>query len=173
MPNALQIGTVALATLGAGVMMYVVGTTQTQRIEIINKPIVISGTGTTSTQIVAMERNITAFTQTGGLAAYDTFSFANPEAFTGHILTFCIDVKTASTSNLGTHDCGVVNDAGIGTGVNLFNNEALSRGVHCADVSDTTEVLLGHTERIKCGSVTSTGAGISIKGVTYMRQAEL
>jgi hypothetical protein len=174
MPNALQIGTTAFASLAAGVMLYVVGTLQVQEIQVVNTPVVISGTGTTSTQVTMLERDITSFaTGTGGAANYDVFTFSNPRSFTGQIMQFCIDVKTASTSNVGTHDCGVVNDVGTGTATNLFSKEALSRGVHCADVTDATEVLLGPTERIKCGTVTSTGAGISMKGITLLRQAEL
>jgi hypothetical protein len=169
--TSLQVGG-TITALATGVVALFLGIVQTQQVQFVNLPPAISGTGTTSTQLDYSKWAKKALTATGGVATYDTLSWSNPESYTGALLEFCLDVHTAAAPAT-TSDCGIVTDAGTGTGQTLLNNESLTRGVHCADVAGTSETLIGPDERIKCATKSGTGAGLDSKMHVRFRQAQL
>lgn len=160
------------ALLTAGFVAYLNGGINLTALRFHGNEPSISGSGTTSTNVDYSKWKRKALTATGGLAKYDTLTFSNPNAYTGAILEFCIDVKTAATPTTSI-DCGIVTDAGTGTGTALFDNETLTRGVHCANVASTTEVIFGPDERIKCGSLTGTGQNLNATMSTRYREVQL
>ena len=151
------------------------GTFQTERVEYVNRTVVISGTGTDSTQVIFMQRGIAALTQTGILNKYDTLSLPNITTQIGLLLHFCVDIGTPEDATSGTFTCTIETNASTGTGGTplLTDVDFGVRGTICADVGDTTEVLIGPDERIKCASNTSTGNALVGKGVMFFREAEL
>jgi len=169
--SALQVGG-AITALGTGVVALFLGISQVQELQFVNKTPAITGTGTTSTQVDYSRWAKKALTATGGLAKYDTLTYSNPQSYTGSIIEFCIDVKTAATPATFV-DCGIITDAGTGTGTGLFDSESLTRGVHCANVASTTEITFGPDERIKCGSLTGTGQNLDAKMHVRYREAQL
>jgi hypothetical protein len=182
MSSALQIGTTALVALGTGVMLYVAGTLQVTgdidvtgsvnlgTMEFSGDP-TVSGVGSDgSTQVVSYQSDRTAFTATGSLEEYTTFSFANPLSATGSIEKFCIEVAVATPHVASFYvDCGIVHDGSTATGTNLFDSEDLSVGIHCTDPG-STEVVFGPTQQIRCASLTGTGTGLSADGFTVFRE---
>lgn len=121
---------------------------------------VLSGTGTSSTQIEYIRFKRDALTATGGLQKYELLSQANPLSTTGSIRRMCIEVATAAAPTT-TVDCTIENDSSTGSGGTvLFNDETLSAGIHCI-VPGSTEVTIGPTERVRCSTTVGTGASLS------------
>ncbi len=166
---AVSIGSYRLMVVGN---TSVIGTSVTNAFQFQNQEPAVTGTGTTSTVRTFERWAKKSLTATGGVVSYNTLTYSNPTSFTGAILEFCLDIATAATPSTSV-DCGVVSDSATGTGVDLFNNELLTRGVHCANVASTTEVLFGPDERIKCGALTGSGQNVSAKMHVRYREAQL
>ncbi len=169
----IQVGTaIAKVVVTAGVVIYALGIIQMEQVQFINRDPVLSGTGVAGTQIDYLAYNRTAFANTGGVVTYDVFSFASPLTTTGSIDKFCIEVATATPHATMKVDCGIIGDASTATGTDLFDGETLSAGLHCA-IPGATELLIGPTERIKCGSLSGTGGGLDAEGFTEYHETIL
>lgn len=180
--DSIQIGTTALTTLAAGVMLYIAGTLQVQDINIVNKPVALTGTGAganTSTQYDYFKYSgYKPLTATGGAVKqdYQVFNWDYPESYTGSILSFEIDVATAATqvANMWI-DCGVVGSSlDTTSGATLFNNLLLSTGSKYADRhSFSGATVIGPNQSVVCYSLYGTGTSLAADGLVKYREAEL
>ena len=156
----IQIGTLAAVSLVTGVGLYVLGIFQVNQIQFINLSPAISGTGTTSAQVEYRAWARKDLTQTGGVATYSTLQYDFPETYTGSLTRFCIEVAVANNTGVNTDvDCGIVANAATGTGVSIFDNEALTKGLHCM-VPSTTEITIGPDQDVRCAGLVGTGSGL-------------
>ena len=155
MTSTLQIGTAALTALATGVMLYVSGIITTERsvnfapVSGVETGVTLQLNGVTQDKIVT-----TALTNTGGVAAYDVLSLANPFGSTGALVGISVECGLVpKPMNIDVGFTTAVKTATASTIAGL-NNITLGTGSHIY-VSSSGTTLWNGAYRLKVGSLTS------------------
>jgi len=166
----LQVGGIS-TSFATGVAALILGIVQMNAIQVVNEQTRLTGSGAGANTATFYDYDAymgyTPLTATGGevSTAYAIAQWDYTESYTGAVLSMCIDVATAPTSNATWVDCVITSvDLDTSTGGTILNNTNLTAGRHCftplTNQTGATLTTIGPNQQVACYSSFGTGAGL-------------